>query len=146
MSKGKGRNGLKVLFGIAFVVYLAVVVYITILSRQPEERRFDVNPFRSYILLIKYENDFYFGQIFYNILMTVPFGIFVSYFFKKARKFKFIVIYGFMFSLAIETVQYITGRGLFEFDDLFNNTLGVVIGFIIYIIVHCVLVKMIDKT
>ena len=37
-----------------------------------------------------------------------------------------------MFSAAIEITQYFTGRGLCEFDDVFNNTLGACIGFIIW--------------
>ena len=31
---------------------------------------------------------------------------------------------GFAVSLLIETVQYHTGRGWFDAEDLFNNTLG----------------------
>jgi glycopeptide antibiotics resistance protein len=37
-----------------------------------------------------------------------------------------------MFSAAIEITQYFTGRGLCEFDDVFHNTLGACIGFIIW--------------
>lgn len=33
------------------------------------------------------------------------------------------------FSAGIEITQYITGRGLCEFDDVFNNTLGAFVGF-----------------
>ncbi|MFR5118576.1 MAG: VanZ family protein [Ruminococcus sp.] len=34
-----------------------------------------------------------------------------------------------VFSAGIEITQYITGRGLCEFDDVFNNTLGACVGF-----------------
>ena len=33
-----------------------------------------------------------------------------------------------LFSIAIETTQYITGLGITEFDDVFGNTLGGWIG------------------
>lgn len=33
-------------------------------------------------------------------------------------------------------MQYITGRGLTEVDDVINNIFGTVIGFIIYIVIH----------
>lgn len=36
------------------------------------------------------------------------------------------------FSVFIEATQYFTGRGLCEFDDVFHNTLGACIGFIIW--------------
>ena len=38
------------------------------------------------------------------------------------------VLLGFAVSLLIETVQYHTGRGWFDAEDLFNNTLGAAIG------------------
>lgn len=34
--------------------------------------------------------------------------------------------------LQLEITQYFTGRGLCEFDDVFHNTLGACIGFIIW--------------
>ena len=34
----------------------------------------------------------------------------------------------FLFSVSIETLQYITGRGITEVDDVINNTLGGVLG------------------
>ena len=34
----------------------------------------------------------------------------------------------FVFSVLIETTQYITGLGIAEFDDVFGNTLGGWIG------------------
>ena len=34
-----------------------------------------------------------------------------------------------LFSIAIETIQYYTGRGLFEFDDMISNGFGGVLGF-----------------
>ena len=35
---------------------------------------------------------------------------------------------------AIELIQLITCRGLFEFDDIIHNTLGAVIGFGLYVL------------
>lgn len=40
-------------------------------------------------------------------------------------------------SVSIELTQYFTGRGLFEFDDIFHNTLGAVIGYIIMKKITC---------
>ncbi|MBQ3601752.1 MAG: VanZ family protein [Lachnospiraceae bacterium] len=67
-----------------------------------------------------------------NILMFVPLGFllpFTSHTFKKWRNVYFS---GFLFTLLIETVQLITGRGTFEVDDLFNNLLGAMIGYGFY--------------
>jgi glycopeptide antibiotics resistance protein len=121
------------------LIYFAAVLYITVLSREPEGRRYDMEPFRSYSLLLD-GNGFYFNQIFYNILMTVPFGMLVPLVSKKIRTLPSITFAGFCFSFAIELTQYITGRGLFEFDDLFNNTIGAVLGYIFFLILSGVMI------
>ena len=115
----------------AFVIYLLIVLYITIFSREPEERRIDMELFRSYKLLFIDKNDFYYTQIVCNIIMTVPFGILFPVLNEKFRSVFLMFVSGFVFSLLIELAQYFSGRGLFEFDDLFNNTVGALLGYLI---------------
>jgi glycopeptide antibiotics resistance protein len=43
-----------------------------------------------------------------------------------------IILIGFLISLTIEILQLVTKRGLFEFDDIFHNTLGVAVGELAY--------------
>lgn len=43
-------------------------------------------------------------------------------------KIRTIAVMGLLFSLFIETMQYILGTGISELDDLILNTLGAVIG------------------
>jgi glycopeptide antibiotics resistance protein len=40
-----------------------------------------------------------------------------------------VALLGFLTSLSIELLQLVLKRGLFEFDDMFHNTLGVIIGY-----------------
>jgi glycopeptide antibiotics resistance protein len=115
----------------AFVIYLLIVLYITIFSREPEERRIDMELFRSYKLLFIDKNDFYYTQIVCNIIMTVPFGILFPVLNEKFRSVFLMFVSGLVFSLLIELAQYFSGRGLFEFDDLFNNTVGALLGYLI---------------
>lgn len=145
MGKNKEKNSLKSFFKVLLVIYLAIVFYITLFSREPGEKRIDMVPFRSYYLLIEENNSFYFTQILYNILMTVPFGFLLPFIYKKMRSVFVVGLMGFLFSLSIETVQYITRRGLFEFDDLFNNTVGTVAGYIIFYIIQSILITFIDR-
>ena len=135
MSSRKKKD-LKIYLVSAFVIYILIVLYITIFNRMPEEKRVDMELFRSYRLLIVDKNYFYLYQISCNILMTIPFGILVPTFSKKCRKFSSLAIAGFLFSFVIECAQYFTGRGLFEMDDLFNNTLGAILGFIIFTVCY----------
>ncbi|MBR4027500.1 MAG: VanZ family protein [Lachnospiraceae bacterium] len=39
----------------------------------------------------------------------------------------------FVTSLTIEVLQLFMKKGLFEFDDIFHNTLGGVLGYVIYL-------------
>lgn len=144
MSEKNQYNHLKKIYFWEFVVYLAAVLYITVFSREPGEKRFDMEPFRSYILLIRDKNYFYASQIFLNILMTVPYGFLLPGLNVKYRSLRKVTFMGLGFSTAIETIQYITCRGLFEFDDLFNNTLGASVGYIIFVVLHRKIIKLID--
>ncbi len=144
MARKKARNGLKLLFAVALIIYILCVLHITIFSREPEERRFDLEPFRSYVLLIRDHNSFYLSQICCNILMTVPFGILLPFLSGKFRSLRVMTVSGFFFSLIIEILQYISGRGLFEFDDLFNNTVGSSLGYIVFLIIQTMLCRFIS--
>ncbi len=63
------------------------------------------------------------------MVLLVPQGFFLTQVL-SSRKYRFpaAVLLGLAVSLLIETVQYHTGRGWFDAEDLFNNTLGATIG------------------
>ncbi len=80
-----------------------------------------------------------------NVVVFMPFGFLVPVLYREQRKdvsyqghyFRsgfFVTWLGFLFSLAIETIQLITKVGCFDVDDLFLNTCGVVLGYLIYYI------------
>ena len=72
---------------------------------------------------------FWFGQITLNILLFIPLGFFLPFQTPKKRiSFIRILLVAFLFSVSIEMLQYITGRGITEVDDVINNTLGGVLG------------------
>lgn len=72
-----------------------------------------------------------------NLLLFVPFGyllpnVVVS--FGKRVTWWQIMVFGFVTSLIIETCQLFFHRGVYELDDLVKNTLGAVIGFVLFTI------------
>ena len=73
-------------------------------------------------------------QILLNILLFVPFGFLLPIISDRFRNLWLITLTGFIFSTGIETMQYITGRGLTEVDDVINNTAGALVGYFIYAI------------
>ena len=117
----------KVIYWSAFAVYVYIVLHITLLNRAATYPRHNFHPFWEYELLLHGEQQrFYFWQVVGNILLLMPLGAFLT----KCLSWKVIPL-GFAFSLCIELTQYFTARGLCEFDDLFNNTIGCAIGFLI---------------
>lgn len=73
-------------------------------------------------------------EAFFNLLLTVPFGVYLHYYFKC--DFKHTLFYSFCFSLFFEVTQitglyYIYPRAYrtFDVDDLLLNTLGGCVGY-----------------
>ncbi|OWT52050.1 VanZ family protein [Bacillus sp. K2I17] len=75
-----------------------------------------------------------------NIVLFMPFGFLLPTIWSQFRKMKNTVCAGFFFSLAIELNQLLNNR-ITDIDDLFTNTLGAIIGYVLY----KVLFKMICK-
>ena len=65
-----------------------------------------------------------------NIIMLIPFGVFLPVYFAKFRKLLPTVLEGVIMSLAMEVLQLFTFRAT-DVDDLIMNTLGTLLGYII---------------
>ncbi len=72
-----------------------------------------------------------------NILLFVPFGFFLPLWSKKLEKLYITVPAGFLLTLVIESLQYILKLGVFEWDDIFNNTIGALLGYCALKMVIC---------
>lgn len=66
--------------------------------------------------------------MFLNIIMFVPFGVFVPIYFKRFSRFLTTVVAGFFMSFIIEILQLFTFRTT-DVDDLIMNTLGAMVGY-----------------
>lgn len=114
-----------------WVAYIFLVLWLTLIDREFGERRAMLVPFREFSNVIKgIEHNFYIGQIFGNLTMLMPLGFMLPM--MRKVTVKHVLVTALCFSCFIELTQYITGRGLMEFDDVFNNTVGAVIGYLIY--------------
>lgn len=93
-----------------------------------------------------------FLQVIFNIALTVPFGMFLGYYFRT--RWVVCILLSFAFSLSFEITQ-ITGiygfydhpYRLFDVDDLITNTLGGILGFRISIWISGLLprIEQLDK-
>lgn len=118
----------KIIFGI----YIFAVLWITLINREFGAHRANLAPFWEFANVIRnVERWFYIKQIVGNLVMLMPLGFMLPTLKKVTWKNIFVV--SFLFSVGIELTQFATGRGLMEFDDVFNNTVGAMIGYGIYI-------------
>ena len=79
-------------------------------------------------------------QVLRNIIMFIPIGFLAG---KEFERKGILLAAG--FSLLIETIQLLTCRGLFEFDDIIHNTAGAVIGYGCFALLKRVYRKIVGK-
>lgn len=70
-------------------------------------------------------------QIIWNMIGFVPVGFLGGMLLRCG-----IIPIAMGFSLCLELLQFITHRGLFEFDDVIHNTVGTIIGFLIWVFIR----------
>ena len=76
-------------------------------------------------------------QILLNIAMFMPYGFLLTACLsrtKTSRKTAAVIVLlsALLFSCLIEILQYELRRGLFEYDDILDNTIGAVLGYAVY--------------
>lgn len=116
--------------------YLFLVFASTVFSRTRKAHfDYELIPFWSYGRILAGSRSLFWEDIF-NVLMLMPLGILLPVAWKRTGSAKQVILMGFLISLTIEFLQLILKRGLFEFDDMFHNTIGVMIGYWLYQRIH----------
>lgn len=131
VTKGKKKFPWgKVILLVLLVGYIVILLYATIF-RFPHGGYRDTNLhlFRGWREAWNGFTTQLWLNVLLNVAMFVPLGILLPLLTKNYRRWYLVLAEGLSTSLLIEIVQYITARGLFDVDDLFNNTLGTMIGY-----------------
>ena len=124
-----------------FVIYIMILLHRTLFNRDMWS-----NPLSNIIgiwSLVDGDGNFT-AEIPENILLFMPFGflIFLIRSYEECKKVKSIALYAvkfsFMFSIGIECCQLFLRLGTFQLSDLFFNTLGGLLGGLIYWIFHMI--------
>ncbi|MFR1851891.1 VanZ family protein [Intestinibacter sp.] len=124
--------------------YIVIVIGATIFIRAGVYEHANLHLFSSYIEAWNNYSKSYWRNIILNILMFVPFGFLLPLFSEKFKKCYITLSLGFLFTLGIETTQYITKRGIFEVDDIMNNFIGALIGYSLVMFILLIISK--EKT
>ena len=129
-SQGQSVSKIEILCGQALSIYMVFLLGGTVLNREiGEEYIAEWVPFWSYADLLREWSEPLAIQIVYNVLVFIPWGILLPEIVSAKRKLRFVVLRAVGISLVIEVTQLVFKLGLFEFDDVFHNTLGTVIGY-----------------
>lgn len=130
--------------GVLFVVYFMVLFYFLFFSeemgRTYSERDYHYNliPLKEICRFIKYRESLGMWVVLLNIVGNVaafvPFGTLLPVFSVRCRKIWMTVYYSFELSLLVELLQLVTRVGSFDVDDLILNTLGGMLGFLLYLL------------
>ena len=96
-------------------------------------------PFKE-ILRYKLTSPLFYRNVIGNIVVFVPFGYLITdsiYMLTKKSKMYMSLVYIFITSTSIEIIQMFIGRS-FDIDDIILNTLGGLIGILIYKLIHLI--------
>lgn len=135
------KKRLKIFIGILLILFWSyIVINITLIGRG---QSFSYNLQLFWCIkeawTTKNAADWYF--IVGNILMFIPFGMILPSCFDAMRSWVKVSGIGFVISASIELIQLIFHRGFFEFDDMFNNTLGAIMGYGLFVLFFGVFTK-----
>ena len=124
----KNKPGIAVMPVTLLVAYGLTVLLITFLSRE------DSRSTGMYLELfsswgINARNNAYFIE---NVLLFVPLGFFYGWVVQAKGSCVAGLLLGCSFSFCIESLQLVTGRGVFQVDDILTNGVGMLVGTLLF--------------
>lgn len=123
------RNGFRLLAWVLVVGYAAFILYVTVFGRaEAEEVKYNFMPFWSYIATMRGEGVNLMRVNYLNVAMFVPLGVLMWCEMGKREWWKVLLMFV-LFSVSIEVLQLVLKRGFCEFDDVFHNAIGGMIGY-----------------
>ena len=77
-------------------------------------------------------------QVTLNVILFLPFGILWDIIRENKSSLKECAVIGGLISLSVETMQYISARGVFDIEDLLTNIIGMIIGTVIIKVIYII--------
>ena len=122
---------------VCFCTYLLIIFCITLLSREQGSTN-KIDLVIGSTLKINTRNNAYVVE---NILLFIPYGFCLAWRFGGRKKWIQNIGWGLVTTLSVECTQLITGRGVFQIDDILTNEIGCLIGIIVFAIAGCYVTK-----
>lgn len=135
------RKGIKVSGACLFLVYMVCLVYFLFFAEEygrvsSMAYSYNIEPFREIRRFWAYREILGFRAVFLNLAGNVigfmPFGALLPIMAKGARKAWRITLLGLEVSALVEVSQLIFRVGCFDVDDMILNTLGSLLGYVVF--------------
>ena len=140
---GRKKKIFRAVGKVLFLLYVVFLIYSLFLAEWygrtgiSEEYRYNLELFREIKRFIIYREQLgafaVFANLAGNILIFVPYGFFISVASRERGFFK-TLFFSMGLSLCVEIIQLFTRVGSFDVDDILLNTIGGVLGYIIFLI------------
>ncbi len=116
------------------ITYITAIFFATLIFRVPAMsadgtyiHKAEWIPLWSWYEVIVHHSGGLFEEILLNVVLFAPLGVLIKLLYKSNLGKMFLI--GFILSAFIEIMQFITCRGLFEWDDMIHNGLGCLLGY-----------------
>ena len=140
---GRKKKIFRAMGKVLFLLYVVFLIYFLFLAEWygrtgiSEEYRYNLELFREIKRFIIYREQLgvfaVFANLAGNILIFVPYGFFISVASRERGFFK-TLFFSMGLSLCVEIIQLFTRVGSFDVDDILLNTIGGVLGYIVFLI------------
>jgi len=127
-----------------FILYISILIYFLFFADMlgrtlgTTNYRYNLTPFKEIRRFIVYSGQLGASSVFTNlignVLAFVPFGIFLPVLSNNRLKFYQVTIFTFGLTLSIELIQLISKVGICDVDDMILNTLGGIIGYLMFFV------------
>lgn len=131
---------------ILFIIYIISLAYFLFFSERYGrtinigEYRYNLHLFTEIKRFIRYRSELgiesYIVNLFGNIFAFSPFGFVLPIISSKNRKFINVALLSIELSLCIEVIQLLFRVGIFDVDDIFLNTIGGMLGYLVFRIIY----------
>lgn len=146
----KTHKGIRWLCLLLFILYILYLSYLLFLSpgfgrTASVIREYNLIPFKTINNYIKYRAYVNTKTLVINIIGNVvafmPMGFFIPILFRKKRNLGEVLFFSSLISLVVEFMQYRFVVGSFDVDDIILNTLGGMLGYILFLICYAIYKK-----
>ena len=124
-------------FAVFIALYTVVLLYMMFYASGREPSGISYLQLKPFITIEHFftgnniNNQTFIVNIFGNVLLFCPFG-WLGLCINKFHQFAPVTIFFLISITIIESAQYLTGRGVADIDDIFLNTIGMLIGFLLF--------------